>query len=332
MRTDPRVPARPRGLGIRGALARASASLGKRVRWLRERCGVLLPALVAALAGFGSSSPVGLLVGALAAGVALANLLAVRPTVPTPAQLEAEGPRPRLSHDMVRSLEASDPERALRAASVFLPPFFLLVDLQVLEVGFPLLGVLAGVAALKVHLDLDAVDEFEGHHQFAARLAVLVRLGFLWGQILLLTALATGVPGGLARALTPGQLRVACGLLPLALVAHWKGEPGWLERGLARGVHSLLRVWHGLLLRSRHLGERELRVVEEPNEVLALEGGEAPEAPRCPCCDDPLADLPGVRCQDCDTWHHQDCWDFLGGCSIYGCGGQVAEGGPEPEE
>jgi hypothetical protein len=32
-----------------------------------------------------------------------------------------------------------------------------------------------------------------------------------------------------------------------------------------------------------------------------------------------------VRCQSCQTPHHRDCWEFVGGCSIYGCKGRQAK-------
>lgn len=39
---------------------------------------------------------------------------------------------------------------------------------------------------------------------------------------------------------------------------------------------------------------------------------------KCPVCGDPLVER--VRaCPRCETPHHDDCWEFSGGCSIYGC-------------
>ena len=28
-----------------------------------------------------------------------------------------------------------------------------------------------------------------------------------------------------------------------------------------------------------------------------------------------------VQCRRCQTPHHQECWEYLGQCSTYGCGG-----------
>ncbi len=40
----------------------------------------------------------------------------------------------------------------------------------------------------------------------------------------------------------------------------------------------------------------------------------------CPVCDGPMDDLV-VRCAKCSTPHHVDCWDYLGSCATYACGG-----------
>jgi hypothetical protein len=36
-----------------------------------------------------------------------------------------------------------------------------------------------------------------------------------------------------------------------------------------------------------------------------------------------------VRCRRCEAPHHRDCWDFVGGCSIYGCGCKSVLGGEQ---
>ena len=30
-----------------------------------------------------------------------------------------------------------------------------------------------------------------------------------------------------------------------------------------------------------------------------------------------------IVCSVCNTPHHRDCWEYVGGCSIYGCNGKV---------
>lgn len=45
----------------------------------------------------------------------------------------------------------------------------------------------------------------------------------------------------------------------------------------------------------------------------------------CPVCSHPLSEET-VRCAKCRTPHHKDCWEYLGGCATYACGGR--EGRP----
>jgi hypothetical protein len=40
----------------------------------------------------------------------------------------------------------------------------------------------------------------------------------------------------------------------------------------------------------------------------------------CPVCGTVLTE-PVVRCADCRMPHHEECWSYLGKCSIYACGG-----------
>ena len=46
--------------------------------------------------------------------------------------------------------------------------------------------------------------------------------------------------------------------------------------------------------------------------------------PMCKVCGESIVDAPKVRCSTCKTPHHRDCWEFVGGCSIFGCKGKTA--------
>ena len=46
----------------------------------------------------------------------------------------------------------------------------------------------------------------------------------------------------------------------------------------------------------------------------------------CQICGYPMNDE-AVVCQTCETPHHKECWEYIGGCSTYGC-----EGRPESSE
>ncbi len=60
----------------------------------------------------------------------------------------------------------------------------------------------------------------------------------------------------------------------------------------------------------------------EPGPGLATGRLEVPaeSAPRCEVCGDAIPDSARVDCQDCGTPHHEDCFAYLGQCSVYGCG------------
>lgn len=37
-----------------------------------------------------------------------------------------------------------------------------------------------------------------------------------------------------------------------------------------------------------------------------------------------------VRCANCETPHHRDCWEFQGVCAVYGCGSERSRGAEGP--
>ena len=43
------------------------------------------------------------------------------------------------------------------------------------------------------------------------------------------------------------------------------------------------------------------------------------QRPKCPVCAYPVNDSDPVTCPRCDTPHHRDCWEYTGGCSMFGC-------------
>ncbi len=50
-----------------------------------------------------------------------------------------------------------------------------------------------------------------------------------------------------------------------------------------------------------------------------------PRDSKCPICGENFGERPTVICRDCGTLHHADCWQYAGGCSIYGCSCRRAE-------
>ena len=47
----------------------------------------------------------------------------------------------------------------------------------------------------------------------------------------------------------------------------------------------------------------------------------------CSVCGEPVGPAP-IRCPVCETPHHFDCWEFGGGCGVYGCAGRVQRRAP----
>ena len=46
--------------------------------------------------------------------------------------------------------------------------------------------------------------------------------------------------------------------------------------------------------------------------------------PTCKVCGEPIDGGAVVLCSSCNTPHHRDCWEYVGACSIYGCGCRMA--------
>ena len=49
--------------------------------------------------------------------------------------------------------------------------------------------------------------------------------------------------------------------------------------------------------------------------------------PMCPACAEPAAPVTSATCPVCRASHHPACWDWLGGCGVYGCAGAGASAG-----
>jgi hypothetical protein len=60
----------------------------------------------------------------------------------------------------------------------------------------------------------------------------------------------------------------------------------------------------------------------ETSEILLLKTEEAEQTTTCGVCGDSLAGEPVTNCQVCGTSSHQECWNYMGGCSTYACEGR----------
>lgn len=48
----------------------------------------------------------------------------------------------------------------------------------------------------------------------------------------------------------------------------------------------------------------------------------------CKVCGDAITEGVVMVCETCKTPHHRDCWNYVGGCSIYGCQGKKGRAAP----
>jgi hypothetical protein len=102
-----------------------------------------------------------------------------------------------------------------------------------------------------------------------------------------------------------------------------------VDRDLGANVQALdVAVRWGLYLHDR-LAEAVASQAGLGVSIVETAEGDPEElgAPVCKVCGEAI-EGEHVRCSECRTPHHGDCWEFVGGCSIYGCKGRQAR--PQP--
>lgn len=123
---------------------------------------------------------------------------------------------------------------------------------------------------------------------------------------------------GLQRLVHPGGLYVT--VSPERLLTH-------IDRGLSENTDALFEaVAETLRLREALLAGVAKRCAEGVTLLDASADVKEIGPPICKVCDEPIADDdPVAVCEACGVPHHLDCWEYVGRCSIYGCGGKVAK-------
>ncbi len=93
-----------------------------------------------------------------------------------------------------------------------------------------------------------------------------------------------------------------------------------IDRNLGGQADSLLAAVHESLFVHDRLLDAVQRRAREGIQILGAGPAESEthEQPTCRVCGEPIAGA-HVNCARCRTPHHADCWDFVGGCSVYGC-------------
>ena len=87
---------------------------------------------------------------------------------------------------------------------------------------------------------------------------------------------------------------------------------------LAWMVREALTLHDGLLDGVVHRIDQGIAIVDNAD-VWDEDSG----PPICKVCGEPVLDGQVIICSVCNTPHHRDCWEYVGGCSIYGCNGKV---------
>ncbi len=86
--------------------------------------------------------------------------------------------------------------------------------------------------------------------------------------------------------------------------------------GLIRDEKTL----HQLIDASLDLYDRTMACEGKGIEIISSFAASETEVV-CQICGEPITEEP-VRCRRCKTPHHEDCWQYFGGCSTFACGGR----------
>ena len=114
-----------------------------------------------------------------------------------------------------------------------------------------------------------------------------------------------GAPGRILRDLL--TLEEAAFEVRLGRSMQIKGPAGLPADALIRFVQLSLRL------------AEQARVFAAQSSEVAVLDLEPRDGTECPVCGADLGDLL-VRCAGCRAPHHRECWDYVGACSMFGCG------------
>jgi Prokaryotic RING finger family 1/Protein of unknown function (DUF3137) len=136
-----------------------------------------------------------------------------------------------------------------------------------------------------------------------------------------LSPAAMGVLNTLQRGVHAGGMLVS--INPERLLVQIDRNLGLKTEALAWAVQNALLLHDGLIEGVSRRITQGIAIVDQPGD--AWDEDEGP--PICKVCGEPVAGGAVVVCSVCSTPHHRDCWEYVGGCSIYGCDGKVGEVG-----
>ena len=127
--------------------------------------------------------------------------------------------------------------------------------------------------------------------------------------------------GNLQRLVPPGGMLVS--INPERLLVQIDRNLRQEHGSLRLAVRESLVIHDGLQFGVNRRMSEGISIVTE----LHLEDDEDTGPPVCKVCGETIQEGPIVLCTTCSTPHHRECWEYVGSCSIYGCGSKVGEAG-----
>jgi hypothetical protein len=107
---------------------------------------------------------------------------------------------------------------------------------------------------------------------------------------------------------------------PERLLVQIDRNLGQSTEALTQAVSESLAIHDGLQLGVSRRMRQGIAIVDNPD-LAAEDLG----PPVCKVCAGLIDGGAIVVCSSCRTPHHRDCWEYVGTCSIYGCGCKVGE-------
>jgi hypothetical protein len=124
--------------------------------------------------------------------------------------------------------------------------------------------------------------------------------------------------GNLQRLVHAGGMLLS--INPERLLVQIDRNLGQSTEALCQTVGETLVIHDGLQLGVSRRMRQGIEIVN--HQEL---GHEDQGPPVCKVCGELIDGGPIVLCSNCRTPHHGDCWEYVGSCSIYGCGSRLGE-------
>jgi hypothetical protein len=122
----------------------------------------------------------------------------------------------------------------------------------------------------------------------------------------------------LQRLVHPGGMLVS--INPERLLVQIDRNLGQNAEALIQVVSESLEIHDGLQVGVSRRMTEGIAIVDRPDLDEEAEGPSI-----CKVCGSLIDGGPVVACTSCRTPHHRECWEYVGACSIYGCGCKLAE-------